>query len=122
MSGFGPGFRRVALISNTRGAHFGFFVSSNTIGVTAMHYVLSENVRVLDDDEQVIIMDVKRGRFYCCNQSAALILDSVRAKHHFDAIVGRIKESFEHPSANVRDEVQRFINTLIRYQLCDPLP
>jgi hypothetical protein len=83
-----------------------------------MTYVFSDNLRIIRMKDQTIMMDLKHGKFYACNHVGGLILELLRIGDQFDSIVRRIEEQFSLPSCTVKADVQHFLESLVRRDLC----
>lgn len=83
-----------------------------------MTYLVDSNLKILDTGDQLVIMDVKRGKFYACNQTGAIVVNSLRAGEAMDAIVGELEKRFNTAADLIGADVLRFIQLLVQKKLC----
>ncbi|HKW17040.1 MAG TPA: PqqD family protein [Terriglobales bacterium] len=83
-----------------------------------MSYALSQNLRIVSTGEQMIIMDVKQGKFYTCNQIGATIVNLLRSGHTLDSIAETLEEQSKQSHNRIKNDILLFMQTLVQKNLC----
>lgn len=86
--------------------------------VVAMRFTLSSNLRIVNLEEQSVIMDVKQGKYFACNRTGALIINSLRMRCELGEIIKSVQDRFGQPSDQIRNDVSSFLQQLVQNLLC----
>jgi Coenzyme PQQ synthesis protein D (PqqD) len=78
---------------------------------------LSENVRVSQDQEGAILLDVSRGKIYGLNPVASRIVMLLTQGLDEDQLKSEISREFSTDIESVRSDVDEFLADLARHQL-----
>ena len=83
-----------------------------------MSYRLSSDLRIIESDGQLIMMDVGQGKFFSCNRLGTLIVTYIRAGESLEMIVRKLEGRFSQSPDTINRDTRRFIEFLISKRLC----
>jgi hypothetical protein len=82
-----------------------------------MVYRLSSDVKIVGED-QLVMMDVRQGKYYSCNRIAAMIVRGLARGEALEAITQNVEMKFSQTDSGIKADILRFLEKLVLVKLC----
>ena len=81
---------------------------------------ISESALIQKVSGEMVILDMESGQYYTLNEVASDMLDHLQAGLNLDAVVVKICEKYEATTAEVTNDLNEMLITLLEKQLVQP--